>query len=562
MPKLTGSSRLAPISVARIPVPDLLHARPHLALDGEALADLLETSFLGGGGAETLDQVLAADLGGPDPSAPGWREEFFREDLFLDELIEETFRVTVRGRPLPVNRVYLRRVLSHAPTDCETVEFRQQILRELATDADLDERCHELYGDLFTLLSFFKASHKRAKLDVTLFRLEILEQAKKTIDAMAAGFGGARSGLQRLAETAVRIQETREYRTLAALLDYEDHLSRLTFALRIGADGRIRNLELREIEENVRNPFYRRPWRRLKDRIALLRRGYEFTSKELVNRVVHEVFITLSDWLQPLLQLLCHLAFYLSAIGFRERAERLGLTVSLAEFSDSEPLELRGLFNPLLMRQGAPVPCDLATASTHPILIVTGPNSGGKTRLLQAVGLAQLMGQAGLYVPAASARLPLVDGLFASATERASADQTEGRLGTELLRIRRLFTSIRGNSMVLMDELCSGTNPSEAEEIFLMVLELLDRLRPVALITTHFLDFARRIDADRPVPSLQFLQVEMDAAQHSTYQFGAGVADTSLAATTARRLGVTLEELTELIDHAPAAEPRRPTIAS
>jgi DNA mismatch repair protein MutS2 len=531
-----------------IPVPDLLHERPHLAIDGVALAELLETSFLGGGGADTLDQTLARDLGGSGPESTGWRDEFFREDLFLDELIDETFKVAVRGRPLPVNTVYLRRTLSHAPTDRATIEFRQEILREIDSDPEIGERCHDLYGELFTLLSFFKASHKRAKLDITLFRLEILEQAKKAIDAMAEGFGEARSGIRRLSETAIEIQNSREYRTLAALLDYENHLARLSFGIRIGADGRIRQLELHSIEENRQNPFYRRPWQRLKNRMTLLRHGYEFTNRELVNRVVHEVFLTISDWLKPLLQLLCHLAFYLSAIGFRERVEAAGLQVCLASFSDGQPLELRGLFNPLLLRVGTPVPCDLLANSPHSILIVTGPNSGGKTRLLQSVGLAQLLGQAGLYVPAASARLPLVDGLFASTTERASADQTEGRLGTELLRIRHLFTSIRGNSMVLMDELCSGTNPSEAEEIFLMVLELLDRLQPVALITTHFLDFARRVQAVPSVDSLQFLQVEMNAQQRSTYQFVDGVADTSLASTTARRLGVTLEELSGLIE--------------
>jgi DNA mismatch repair protein MutS2 len=126
-------------------------------------------------------------------------------------------------------------------------------------------------------------------------------------------------------------------------------------------------------------------------------------------------------------------------------------------------------------------------------------------------------------------------------------DQTEGRLGTELLRIRHLFASVRARSIVLMDELCSGTNPSEAEEIFLMVLQLLERLRPVALITTHFLDFARRLEDRPPIGSLEFRRVEMDDRQRSTYQFVPGVAETSLASTTARRLGVTLEELSALI---------------
>ncbi len=103
-----------------------------------------------------------------------------------------------------------------------------------------------------------------------------------------------------------------------------------------------------------------------------------------------------------------------------------------------------------------------------------------------------------------------------------------------------------------MDELCSGTNPSEAVDIFLIVLELLGSLNPVAIITTHFLDFGRRLESEPPVEHLEFLQVVMDG-ERSTYQFAAGVAPTSLAASTAKRLGVTLEKLSALIEQRGAA---------
>jgi DNA mismatch repair protein MutS2 len=211
-------------------------------------------------------------------------------------------------------------------------------------------------------------------------------------------------------------------------------------------------------------------------------------------------------------------------------------------------LRLDNLFNPLLFSQGIPIPCNVAADSRDAIMVITGPNSGGKTRLLQAVGLAQLLGQSGMYAPAQVAQIPLLDGLFASITERATVGQTEGRLGTELIRIRELFEAASPRSMLILDELCSGTNPSEAEEIVLMVLQLLERLNPVALITTHFLDFGRRLAAEEPISHLRFLQVDLNDEQRSTYQFVPGVAETSLAAKTARRLGVTFEELSALVD--------------
>jgi DNA mismatch repair protein MutS2 len=102
--------------------------------------------------------------------------------------------------------------------------------------------------------------------------------------------------------------------------------------------------------------------------------------------------------------------------------------------------------------------------------------------------------------------------------------------------------------MVILDELCSGTNPSEGEEIFELVVNMLTRLEPQAFITTHFLAFAARLEKERKIADLRFLQVELGPEQKPTYQFVVGVAHTSLAAQAAARLGVTGEQLLSLID--------------
>jgi DNA mismatch repair protein MutS2 len=103
-------------------------------------------------------------------------------------------------------------------------------------------------------------------------------------------------------------------------------------------------------------------------------------------------------------------------------------------------------------------------------------------------------------------------------------------------------------AIVILDELCSGTNPSEGEEIFELVLRMLSRLRPQAFITTHFLHFAARLQRERPIDDLRFLQVVLGPDDQPTYQFADGVAETSLAAQAAARLGVTGDQLLELIE--------------
>jgi DNA mismatch repair protein MutS2 len=248
------------------------------------------------------------------------------------------------------------------------------------------------------------------------------------------------------------------------------------------------------------------------------------------------------------------LEVYLAALRFRALAQTKGLQVCLPQLVDedadaAEPVSSRfeKLFNPfLLLENTAPVPCDVGHGA-HAITIVTGPNSGGKTRLLQAVGLSQLLAQAGLFVPARSARLSIRSGMFVSLVQQAEAEQSEGRLGTELLRIRRLFESLPRGGLAILDELCSGTNPTEGEEIFELLIELLGELSPAAFISTHFLGLAARLERDRPV-ELTFLQVELGPDGKATYRFTAGVAKTSLARGVAERLGVTRESLRALLE--------------
>ena len=100
--------------------------------------------------------------------------------------------------------------------------------------------------------------------------------------------------------------------------------------------------------------------------------------------------------------------------------------------------------------------------------------------------------------------------------------------------------------MIILDELCSGTNPSEGEELFQLVISLLPELHSQVFISTHFLGLAQRLD-EGDDDRLSFLRVDLDDDEQPTFQFVSGVASTSLAQKTAARLGVTRAELLELV---------------
>ncbi|WP_437585689.1 MutS-related protein [Sorangium sp. So ce1000] len=545
------------------PAPDLLSHRPALRIDARAVKESLAFAFAGGAPAGAFDRhVESASL---PPST--WDPSRFAQHVFLRELIVGCLQFTSDGRTYIPSPALLGRALSQPPSDRDTVELRRAIFRELvgseAQRRDL-ERAYAALRRWVDQLETIPISRREG----SRRRLDILAAAKGAFDALADGFAGARSGLSRLSAFGAAVRETEAYRRLADLLAYDEEIATLDVRIRVGSDGYVRDLRALSIRENSENRFYQSPLGRLVTKLVMLWRGYRFSDDELLTRYVNSVFDGIEDDLVALVQLLGDLEFYLAGLALRERARAAGLAVCLPELvppgspggarGEAPGRELKGLFNPLLLASSAStVACDIATDHHDATVIVTGPNSGGKTRLLEALSLAQMMGQAGFFVPAAEARLSMCHGLFVSLIEQAQADQSEGRLGMELLRIRSLFEAMQVGDMVVLDELCSGTNPSEGEEIFQLVISLLSELRPQAFITTHFLELAARLERERPVDRLVFLQVELDAQQWPTYQFVDGVARTSLAHRTAARLGVTREELVALVERSKRAHRRR-----
>ncbi len=548
-------------------IPDLLHPTRMVRVDLESVLHALRFAFATGGTDvplyECLDQTYLA--------FSTFTPECFEEDLYLDAFMTQYIVFDVRGQRHEARPAPLRRLLSHPPADPNVARFRQDVLRELSTVPELRESFQQVYLTISRFRSLLGDSGLGERLDVNRRRIDILEAARDTIEELVRGFGSATSGLSRLSEFGLSVQASEGYKRLKSVLEFEQGLASLDARLQVGYDGQLRNFEIVRVSEATANPFYATRLGRLARKFMMLVRGYRFSDAEVLGRFVDEVFAGVDTELAKFFQLLSDMEFYLTALGFQDRCAQEKLTVCLPTIqvtnnAGSLPRDWVDIFNPLLLRPGVrPVPCTLSQAAHDDIVIVTGPNSGGKTRLQQAISLAQLLGQNGVFVPASRASLVWAHAMFLSIADHSDAHQKEGRLGTELLRIRKVFESLRMGAFVVVDELCSGTNPSEGEEIFRMVLSLLRELSPQAFISTHFLQFAARLLAEGN-QGLCFLQVELDAREQPTYQFVPGVATTSLAQRTAARLGVTREELLALVNqhrrsHLGATSPAAPSRA-
>jgi DNA mismatch repair ATPase MutS len=163
--------------------------------------------------------------------------------------------------------------------------------------------------------------------------------------------------------------------------------------------------------------------------------------------------------------------------------------------------EAKGLVNPAVAAKlfenndrVSMVGNDITFDQNGMIYVLTGPNMGGKSVFLCAVGLAQLMFQIGLPVAAESLTVSPVDGIFTHFTTESTSTVGKGRLGEECERMQKIFTEISEYSFVLLDEAMSGTASLEASVIALEVLAGLSMFGCRAIYATHLHELAARVE--------------------------------------------------------------------
>ena len=169
---------------------------------------------------------------------------------------------------------------------------------------------------------------------------------------------------------------------------------------------------------------------------------------------------------------------------------------------DIRPMEERafrsiGLYNPCvaLKIEDEIVPNDVEFDENATIYVLTGPNRGGKSVITCAIGLSQVMMQLGMYVPAESAVISPVDGIYTHFPTGAEDTIDKGRLGEECARLGEIFDCVTAHSLVLLDESLSSTGSYEASYIAAEVLGGLAHVGCRCLFSTHLHELAAEIDA-------------------------------------------------------------------
>ena len=268
-------------------------------------------------------------------------------------------------------------------------------------------------------------------------------------------------------------------------------------------------------------------------------RAAEAEEQREVLRVLRE----LTDLMRPHRDAIA--AAWEMCIAFDDLCARARYAVEVNGFAPAVatgPLAIHGGRHPLLGGERPVVPFDLELAPDECTVLVSGPNTGGKSVLIKAVGLLCLLVQSGVIPPLGpNSTLPVFRAVFADIGDRQSIAESLSTFSAHVAALRDILDQADAGSLVLLDEIGSGTDPAEGGALAAAVLKTLTRRHAVTLATTH-LGALKRLAAE--TVGIVNASLQFDAATLTpTYRLVKGVPGRSYGLAIAQRLGIAGEVL-------------------
>ena len=193
-------------------------------------------------------------------------------------------------------------------------------------------------------------------------------------------------------------------------------------------------------------------------------------------------------------------------------------------------------WHPFLEREKA-VANDIILGEEYQAIVITGPNTGGKTILLKTVGVIQLMAQMGLYIPAGeNSRVGVFTEIFADIGDEQSIEQNLSTFSSHMSNIVSILKQINDKSLLLIDEIGSGTDPQEGSSLAIAILDYIASKQSYVIASTHYPEL-KAYGYDRPKTINASMEFDGDTLQ-PTYQLLLGVPGRSNAFDISKRLGL------------------------
>lgn len=260
---------------------------------------------------------------------------------------------------------------------------------------------------------------------------------------------------------------------------------------------------------------------------------------------IQRIFMALSQELVPYLDAIEHNAYILGYLDFVQAKYRLAKKqqATRPQLANDNQLYLRAARHPFIPRDQV-VANDIYFDETYDMLIITGPNTGGKTITLKTTGLLHLMGQSGLYITAdEDSRIAVFNEIYADIGDEQSLEQSLSTFSGHMKNIIQIIAQADSHSLVLIDELGSGTDPKEGAALAKAILNRLAFQQASVLASTHYPEL-KAYAFDHPVATNASMIFDEETLQ-PTYQLQIGVPGRSNALDISQRLGLPTEIVSE-----------------
>jgi DNA mismatch repair protein MutS len=505
------------------------------------------------------------------------------------------------------HRDSLATILRSQCLDPDTINYRLDILDELARFPELGGCIESLLPVLRDLKYYetFLALEWKTSLQEAIWRLRELEHYVDCVQKLADAFRGIQKdlhseALRKLSALILKVQGDPVFQrlvvTLPELLSRIRRLKSITVGVNLDAGMMPCEATLISInaEKYRESPFFKSLFGQDKwQGIGPLHRAPEGSAyanplmiplfrdlSRIMEKTTQPLARALKEFVSINSRVLTHLyedfLFYLGAIKLIDTLKRCGLPVTRPKVLDRQTrcFEARDIYNVdlalhLLRQSGGKaedlaaqiVTNDFAQNEEGRIIIITGPNRGGKTTLLQAIGLAQIMMQVGLYVPARKADLSVCDSILTHYPALEKMEKGTGRFGEEAQRIGYLFESATRYSLILLNESLSSTSGGESLYLAQDIVRVLRMLGVRAVYATHLHGLAAsatELNRDTPGDSTVLSMVALIEAQAQdreilrikpTFKIVPGPPEGhSYAIDLARRYGISREQLVAALE--------------
>ena len=204
------------------------------------------------------------------------------------------------------------------------------------------------------------------------------------------------------------------------------------------------------------------------------------------NKEIERILKSLTDLLYPIANYIEKDIDLIGKLDFISARARFAIETNSTLPILSDEINLIKARHPLIPNEKV-VPIDIYVGKNFSTLVITGPNTGGKTVSLKTVGLLCLMAQSGLFIPAnENSKVKVFDNIFADIGDEQSIAESLSTFSSHMTNIVKVVQAVNNNSLVLVDELGSGTDPIEGANLALALLEYFHNKGAITIATTHY----------------------------------------------------------------------------